>query len=111
MMRNTLLTTALLSLILYGCSGEPSQEMQNQITGMENEIVKMERELQAVTGRVESLKSELSDCKNNLQTLVQEKLQEQAEAATEGILEETPASPEPPAAAPENPEHPAKAPE
>ena len=95
MMRSALIAAALLALVLCGCSGEQPEVVKNQFADMEIELSGMKNELTEVKAMVGDLKSELSVCKNELQALAQQTLEE-AEGVADDMLEEAPAIPDHP---------------
>jgi outer membrane murein-binding lipoprotein Lpp len=106
-MRSALIAAALLALVLCGCSNEQPEEVKNQIADMESELTSMGNELEEVKAMAGDLKSELYVCKDELQALIQEKMQGQA-AAAEELIEEAPAIPDHPTEHPTSqlPDHP-----
>jgi regulator of replication initiation timing len=103
MMRTcALIATVLLALALFGCSGGQPEEVMKMVADMESELDMLKNELVDVKAKVKDLKSELSTCKIEMQTLVQQKLQE-AEDAAEGMLKDMPLPGDPTKQPVENP--------
>jgi len=68
-MKHALISIALLTLVLCGCSGEKPQDLRAKIADMEIELDGMENELSEARARAGDLKTELSSTKSKLKNL------------------------------------------